>query len=203
MHPQDCETMKTPPAGMGRKPRSLMTDKNEEPQVVHSAWPGSVKNLNHANTYSAPSDIHKREPVQRMTRPFAAASTKAPVERTSFLQDGSFKVRWGEVRAEPLSAARLALPSVSETSPTCEISSTREVSRQSRQPAKSQSTPMEEPFGKTVSFGDDKSIYVKTQGLYNTGSLLWRVKDRLSSAFWYDFRFARIDPVFVLGPTEI
>ena len=163
------------------------------PTVMQSAAEENVndsygRGRNQPNSSWAPSAADSREDAQRTARaePCNPAS-RAPSERTSFLQYGSFRVRWGDVKTEPSPVGRLRAFSMCESATDCDISSTlepREAARRAYQPADRPVPAFDVPLPGTEGTAVASNGNMRTSGLQNTESLLWRMKDRLSSTFW-------------------
>ncbi|KAL8449048.1 hypothetical protein Emed_003400 [Eimeria media] len=128
------------------------------------------------------------EPGQKTARSDAgAAVARPPSDRNSFLQYGSFRVRWGEVKRDPSPANRLhPKPCMCDSPTDCDAASgSGSRGGSNTQPPESQAAAaFDVPSPDSGGAGGAAGGTTKTQGLQNTGSLLWRMKDRLSSTFW-------------------
>ncbi|KAL8448233.1 hypothetical protein Emag_004001 [Eimeria magna] len=128
------------------------------------------------------------EPGQKTARSDAdAAVVRQPSDRNSFLQYGSFRVRWGEVKRDPSPANRPHTKPCMCDSPTdCDAASgSGSRGGSNTQPSDSQAAAAFDVASPgSGGAGGAAGVTMKTQGLQNTGSLLWRMKDRLSSTFW-------------------
>ncbi|KAL8275955.1 hypothetical protein Esti_000071 [Eimeria stiedai] len=139
-----------------------------------SAWGSSAKGSCEAGHKIGRSDA-------------CAAIARPPSDRNSLLQYGSFRVRWGEVKKDPSSVNKLHRNPYMCDSPTDCDAATGSGSKggSNTQPSDPQAAAaFDVPSPGSGEAGDAASGTTKTQGLQNTGSLLWRMKDRLSSTFW-------------------
>lgn len=115
------------------------------------------------------------------------AAYRQPSEPSSFLQYGSFRVRWGGVKTEPSSRGQPRGSSLCEDAVDCELSNTSECrasARQTCQPSDQQVMALDMPIPGRVGTEPATSGHTRTPGLQKTESLLWKMRDRLSSTLW-------------------
>ncbi|KAL8435809.1 hypothetical protein ACSSS7_002186 [Eimeria intestinalis] len=149
-------------------------DSGRCPPHLFSAWVASAKGGCDAGQKTARSEA-------------GAVVSGPPSDRNSFLQYGSFRVRWGGVKRDPSPANRLHRNPCMCDSPTdCDAASgsgPREGVK-TQPPGPQAAAAFDVPSPGSAGAGGAAGGGTKTQGLQNTGSLLWRMRDRLSSTLW-------------------
>ncbi|XP_026194217.1 uncharacterized protein LOC34619255 [Cyclospora cayetanensis] len=108
----------------------------------------------------------------------------APNGEKSCLQYNPFKVRWGNISTERSPQGRLRASSLYKSATDCDLSSAvepRKAPYQAQQPVERQGPQFDIPLAGTEGNAQTSGGCTKMQGLQNADSLLWRMKDRLSS----------------------